>query len=481
MIRVLALTTAVLAALALAPRPARAFHPPESFDASANTGGGGGLHFTGSPRGKGYDCTICHVDSDGAITAQVVWDPPVDGAYQPGTVYELEVSLVGEHAGFGAMTNPNSFVGEFVDDTAAPAGQVGNLGSKVVTIGDGSVVGGEPIGGNTWTFGWQAPAAGTGAVTLHLGMVDGDGAGNATTVETDPNHDDVAIVVQRLCEGQAGCGDRPSRPADTSAAVGCSASGGGGAGTLVVVALALVLAVARRRRAVLVVGAALTMTACFDPSVPAECPDRVCGLDAAPRVDASSCRENWVCSTWEAPLGSDQATRTCVDQNAIGTTMCKPDEGPVTLPGLDLNFYKCRVSPVIQRDCGMMGCHGTDTGRAFRTYARGRLRNDQIVNRTGTCIPQTGTVNLQDAGSGTVMCEGWLPLTAEEWKKNFDSARSFMLGVSAPEDSLMLREPVAGGLPHVEVKLFTASDPAYATIRDWLAGATLPTCDTGAN
>lgn len=479
MTRAAMIVIAAAAALALASRPARAFHPPESFDASANTGGGGGMHFTGSPRGRGYDCSICHVDSDAAITARVTWSPPVDGAYQPGTIYQLEVSLVGEHAGFGSMTNPNSFVAEFVDDAAAPAGQVGNLGTKVVTIGDGTVVGGEPIGGNTWTFGWQAPAAGAGAVTLHLGMVDGDGAGTATTVETDPNRDDVAMVAQRLCEGSAGCADRPARPADTSAAVGCAATGGAGSGAIVLVAIALV--VARRRKTALLGFLALTTTACFDPTVPAECVDRVCGLDAAPRVDASTCRENWVCSTWEAPAGSDQATRTCVDQNDVGTTTCKPTEGPVTLPGLDLNYYKCRVSPIIQRDCGMMGCHGTDTGRAFRTYSRGRLRNDQIVNRTGTCIPTTGQVNLQDAGSGTVMCEGWLPLTAEEWKKNFDSARSFMLGVTAPEDSLMLREPVAGGLPHVEVKLFTTSDPAYAAIRDWLGGATLSTCDTGPN
>jgi len=274
MTRAAMIVIAAATALALASRPARAFHPPESFDASANTGGGGGMHFTGSARGRGYDCTICHVDSDAAITAQVTWSPPVDGAYQPGTIYQLEVSLVGEHAGFGAMTNPNSFVAEFVDDAAAAAGQVGNLGTKVVTLGDGTVIGGEPIGGNTWTFGWQAPAAGAGAVTLHLGMVDGDGAGTATTVETDPNRDDVAIVAQRLCEGSAGCADRPSRPPDTSAAVGCAASGGAGAGTIVLVVLALV--VRRRRTAVLGV-LALTTAACFDPTSSAPtCAARAC-------------------------------------------------------------------------------------------------------------------------------------------------------------------------------------------------------------
>jgi hypothetical protein len=311
-------------------------------------------------------------------------------------------------------------------------------------------------------------------------MVDGDGAGVAETPTTDPNRDDVAIVALRLCEVSPGCADRPTRPPESSAAMGCAAGGGGGAGMILIV-IALVVGIPRRRSRVAPAVALLALTGCFDPTTPAECEDRICGRDAAPRIDASTCRENWVCSSWEAPLGSDQATRTCVDQNAVGTTECKPAEGPVALPALDLNYYKCRVSPIIQRGCSMMNCHGTDTGRPYRTYARGRLRNDQIVNRTGTCIPQTGQVNLQEAGSGTVMCEGWLPHTAEEWKKNFDSARSFMLDVAQPEDSLMLREPTIGGLPHVEVKLFGPTDPDYQTLQSWLGGATLPTCNTGSN
>jgi hypothetical protein len=476
------LVAAAIAAAALAAsRPAHAFHPPASFDAPASTGGGGGMYFTGAPRDRGYDCTICHVDSEAAIAAEIAWTPAVPGAYEPGAIYQLEVRLAGEHAGFGAATNPNSFMAELVDDAGAAAGLIGNLGTRVRAVGDGTVIGGEPIGGDTWTFAWQAPDAGTGAVTLHLGLVDGDGAGSATTVMTDPNRDDVAVVALRLCESAAGCADRPARPSETSPAGGCDAGGGGaGAGAIAVIVGAAV-ARRRRRRPALAIAALAACAGCFDPTTPAECADRVCGLDAAPRVDASTCRERWVCSSWEAPPGSDEATRTCVDENQVGTTACKPDEGPVTLPALDLDFYRCRVSPIVQRGCAMMGCHGTDAGRAYRIYARGRLRNDQIVERTGSCIPQTGQVNLQEAGSGTVMCEGWLPHTAEEWKKNFDSARSFMLGVAVPEDSLLLREPVVGGLPHVEVKLFTTADPDYLTIRDWLGGATLAGCTTGAN
>jgi hypothetical protein len=80
------------------------------------------------------------------------------------------------------------------------------------------------------------------------------------------------------------------------------------------------------------------------------------------------------------------------------------------------------------------------------------------------------------------MCEGWLPHTATEWKKNFDSARSFMIDVTNPDDSLMLRMPTVGGLPHIDIKLFTAADPAYAKIKSWLGGAQRgSTCNTGKN
>jgi hypothetical protein len=462
-----------IALVAVSAAPALAFHPAPSFDESANEGGGGGMHFTGAPRGRGYDCSICHVDSAAMIEARIELEPAADGAFQPGQTYQVAVRLVGEHRGFGAAGNQNSFLAEFVDDTGAHAGTVANLGERIRMVGDGNVIGGEPLAGNRWTFAWQAPAAGTGAVTLHLGMVDGDGAGVAETPATDPNRDDVAIVAVRLCEGGPGCPDRASRPAETSAAIGCTAGRGAGAGMLLVV---LAIAFARRRRALVLLA---VVAGCFDPTTAEECEDRICGRDAAPRGDAVSCDENWACTTWEAPPGSDQATRTCTDLNMTGTTECKPDEGPVTLPALDLNYYKCRVSPIIQRGCSMQNCHGTETGRPFRTYARGRLRNDEIIDFPGCLNP--GPSNLQDKGTGTVMCEGWWPHTAAEWKKNFDSARSFMLGVAQPEDSLMLREPVVGGLPHVEVKLFRDTDPDYATIRNWLDGATLASCNTGPN
>ena len=57
-----------------------------------------------------------------------------------------------------------------------------------------------------------------------------------------------------------------------------------------------------------------------------------------------------------------------------------------------------------------------------------------------------------------------------------------MLDVTNPDDSLLLREPAKGGLPHAQVKLFSSTDADYQTIKSWLGGAKLgSTCNTGAN
>src|SRR5262245_2838427 len=96
-----------------------------------------------------------------------------------------------------------------------------------------------------------------------------------------------------------------------------------------------------------------------------------------------------------------------------------PPFGPPA--NLDMDFYKCNVEPIVDRSCAMLGCHG-DAKNPFRVYviyARGRLRNDELVDNTGTCL-KSGKVNLNAEGTGTVMCEGWLPHTAAEWQKNYD-------------------------------------------------------------
>ena len=455
---------------------AHAFHTPSVFDDGVQEGGGNRVYFTGSPRQKGYDCGVCHVDAAKAISARVDLMPAIDGVYTPGQQYLVTVTLVGEHRGFGAASNQNSFLAEVIDDTGISLGGFTTPDQDTARlVDDGNVVGGVSTGTGTtsWKFTWTAPAAGTGALAIHVGIVDGDGAGSTTEL-TDPGGDDWAVTALRLCESAAGCADRPPQAITESRVLGCNAGGGSSLPVAIVLG---VLLLARRRRAVVLA----LLAGCFDPTGAAECPGRVCGV-AGDAAGTSSCMESWTCSTWEAPAGSNTATRTCTDKNMRGTTECKPSEGPTALPALDMEMFKCDVQPILQRDCSMMGCHGTTTGRPFRTYARGRLRNDEIVTRVPSCLPSTGQVNLNEAGTGTIMCEGWLPHTAAEWKKNFDSARSFMLDVTNPDDSLMLRMPTVGGLPHIDIKLFTTADPAYAKIKSWLGGAQRgSTCNTGKN
>jgi hypothetical protein len=451
------------------------FHQPASFEASATDGGGNRVYFDGSPRQKSYDCSACHNDVQRTISAKIDWSPTVTGAYAPGTTYTITVSLAGEHAGFGTANNQNGFLAELIDDQRMPAGMLAPPASGITqTIDDGAVIAGEGKELTMWTFNWTAPAAGQGAVTLHLGMVDGNGANNASVPQNDPGGDDVALATERLCENASGCADAPTAAGKPdSKAAGCNA--GGAASPLLVV---LVLLLVRRRR---VLALALSLTGCFSPNTPGECPDHVCGGN--PGADAgSTCKENWVCTSWDSPRGSDQATRTCVDMNNAGTTDCKPAT-TATLPPLDLDYYKCKVHPIFQRGCGQLNCHGTDTGHEFRIYTRGRWRNNETVSDRGTCLEPAGTPeNLQQTGTATIMCEGWYPHTQSEWWKSFDSSRSFMLGVSSPDDSLLLREPAKGGLPHAQVKLFAVGDTDYQTIRAWLNGAAYgSTCNTGSN
>ena len=141
--------------------------------------------------------------------------------------------------------------------------------------------------------------------------------------------------------------------------------------------------------------------------------------------------------------------------------------------------------PILDRGCAFLGCHGTETGRVLQVYARGRLRNNETVPQVSTCPVGPQQVNLQATATGTIMCSGWSAHTPSEWQKNYDSARSFMVGISSAQvdTSDLLAQPVVGGKAHTGVHLWKSkSDPDYQTIAAWLTGATLgQTCDTAGN
>jgi hypothetical protein len=53
-----------------------------------------------------------------------------------------------------------------------------------------------------------------------------------------------------------------------------------------------------------------------------------------------------------------------------------------------------------------------------------------------------------------------------------------MVGLTNPDDCDLLAQPLVGGKAHTGVHVFASkSDPDYQTIKAWLGGATLPSCD----
>ncbi|MBL8914028.1 MAG: hypothetical protein JNM17_25210 [Archangium sp.] len=194
----------------------------------------------------------------------------------------------------------------------------------------------------------------------------------------------------------------------------------------------------------------------------------------------AACTEDWTCSPWS--VASNMATRTCIDQNACGTTTNQPML-TATPPALDLNFYKCRVEPIFDRSCASVGCHG-DLNRALRIFARGRLRNSEMVTRiAGGCNPPIPAMfNLDVQCSQNKACDCSRPHTATEWQLNFDSARGFAIGLASPADSELLTQPLVGtSFAHASRKFLHTTDADYQTILNWLQGNTLATCNTGAN
>lgn len=187
--------------------------------------GAGDLWSNGSVRAFGISCQHCHVDDgqqQGMITAEITYEPPLgDGKYLPATTYTVTVKLIGEHLGLTDQAhNRNGFTATYEDANgntlgtlqadltdgcpADPPHQVVQ-GSKVwsdavapgttFTYGDCHAVAslGKP-GLISWIYRWTAPAAGSGPVYAHHGVVDGD-------ADRRSLGDDVVMAKAQLAEG----------------------------------------------------------------------------------------------------------------------------------------------------------------------------------------------------------------------------------------------------------------------------------------
>ncbi len=236
----------LLIALAIlaAPSSALAFHEVDSFARTANTGGGNAQYFTGSKRFKGYDCAVCHVGAEQRISIGI--DSALTaGVYTPGLIYPITVRLIGEHRGLASAFNPNTFTADFTDAEGNPLGLVAGGGQQVVLASERSVAVAEGFGeGETeWNFSWYAPAEGV-PMTVHIAMLDGDGADDPDRRFIDPLNDDVATLSFTVCPVDTVC-EAPEAEAEDVAPMGCSSSGGHASG--LALALLLILYIGRRR------------------------------------------------------------------------------------------------------------------------------------------------------------------------------------------------------------------------------------------
>lgn len=125
------------------------------------------------------------------------------------------------------------------------------------------------------------------------------------------------------------------------------------------------------------------------------------------------------------------------------------------LPALDEAYFRCRVQPVLAKNCAAFACHG-DTKRYFRVFARNRLRAvDTEAERNALFRDSERSFNL-------------------------DAARAFV-DPDAPEESLLLTKPLdqsIGGYYHGATALYprgdvftSKDDPDYQTLLSWVQGA----------
>jgi hypothetical protein len=204
----------------------KSWHDPSDGNSQPNNvrAGGGGIYASGAAQDWGLKCSHCHIDNadqQGMISAMIDVSPPFDvvsgeQAYVPGARYTFTVDLVGEHLGTPGMNdNHNSLAvvaedasgtraGEYYTDSGvdsvvcpqvAPDKNDSTLRSTYVYGDCHGILATEQNDVATWTFDWEAPAAGTGDVTVFYGIVDGNTHADSSL------DDDVTEGNIRLVEG----------------------------------------------------------------------------------------------------------------------------------------------------------------------------------------------------------------------------------------------------------------------------------------
>jgi hypothetical protein len=257
--------------LASAPSTAHAFADASQFFKTApNAATFGatseGLYFTGAPRFASLDCSTCHNGGPQRVGLRLNADDPslFSTGYEPRKTYELQVILTNESEGlqYKAATctdppapgdnftyvqcNNNGFALE-IDTSSGPLAGSDVYCAQPLKGGacpmpdftaDQSLVapGGDAVfdakvyssdpnmpklitrnPADSWKFYWTAPKAGTGALTVYVAAVDGNGGAGTIANDQDPYNDDTVAANFFLQEANA--------PVRNSASAGCSLAG----------------------------------------------------------------------------------------------------------------------------------------------------------------------------------------------------------------------------------------------------------------
>jgi hypothetical protein len=134
----------------------------------------------------------------------------------------------------------------------------------------------------------------------------------------------------------------------------------------------------------------------------------------------------------------------------LALVACSEPVGKAAVASRDLDAFTNFVMPVLIRDCGFQGCHGSQE-RFFRVYGPGRTRYD----------PMTPALD---------------PLTGFERDYTYQLALS-MIDLDDPAQSLILRKPlaaIAGGSSHEGVDKYgrnvyrTPDDEGYLQLTQWV-------------
>ncbi len=266
-----ALVAAALPSVAHAFADASQFFEIKALPHAATFGASGeGLYFTGAPRYASLDCSTCHEAGPQRVGLRLNANDQdlFANGYVPGKVYELQVEITNEGQGLnwdknnfnGWCTDPpapgdtytyyqcnnNGFALE-IDATTGPLVPTmtylpycptqpnGTNCAMPNSTSDSTMIapGGDAVfdakiystdpnqpktivsnGATSWKFYWTAPPAGTGALTVYVAAVDGNGGAGTAANDQDPYNDDTVSANFFLQESGA--------PVNRSASAGCS-------------------------------------------------------------------------------------------------------------------------------------------------------------------------------------------------------------------------------------------------------------------